>query len=139
MNEDDNEMFSRLKRKSILICVIFVSILLMAAAVYFIFKQQYIYQHTFSMGKWGSSPNTRYKIVDDMLEQYQLIGMSEADVGQLLGQEDTNEITSFKQNQQYYPTDSTLVYWLGVPYMNDNWLVISTEHGIVTEYCFGET
>ena len=139
MTEDNSEMVSRCKRKIILICMIFVSILLMAAAAYCIFKQQYIYQHTFSIEKWESSPNTRYKIVDDMLEQYQLIGMSEADVGQLLGQEDTNDITSFKQNQQYYPPDSTLVYWMGVPYMNDNWLVISIEHGIVTEYCFGET
>ena len=139
MAENDSEMVSWCKRRIILTCVVFVSILLMAAAAYCIFKQQYIYQCKFTMEKWESSPNTRYKIVDDMLEQYQLIGMSEADVGQLLGQEDTDDITSFKQNQQYYTPGSTLVYWLGVPYMNDNWLVISTEHGIVTEYCFGET
>ena len=133
--EEYRRTILRAKRSVILIGSLFAALLLLIAALHGISKNQ----HTFSKEKWTLHQDTRYKMVDDMLEKYKLIGMDEADVIQLLGQEDNNEITSFKQNQQYYPTDSTLVYWLGVRSMNDNWLILSTDHGIITDYCLGGT
>lgn len=133
--EEYSRTILRAKRGVILIGSIFAALLLLITVLCGISK----YQRTFSKEKWALKPNARYKMVDDMLEKYELIGMDEADVIQLLGQEDNNEITSFKQNRQYYPTDSTLVYWLGVSSMNDNWLILSTDHGIITDYCLGET
>ena len=68
------------------------------------------------------------------LDSYQLIGMSESDVIQLLGEEDSNDQTSFKISKQYFPPDSTLVYYLGVDFMDDNWLILSINGDVVTEY-----
>jgi hypothetical protein len=81
----------------------------------------------------------RYKFVSDMLEQNQLVGMTEAEVVQLLGDEDSNDITSFKNSKGFYAPESTLVYWLGVDFMDDNWLVISIDDSVVTDYCIGLT
>jgi hypothetical protein len=111
--------------------VIFVILILMVC--------MYQYQHSYSRYKWDTDKENRYKIVSDMLEQYQLLGMSEADVIQLLGDEDNNDKTSFKISKSYYPPESTLVYWLGVNLMDDNWLVISLDDHIVTDYCIDLT
>ena len=73
-----------------------------------------------------------------MLGKYQLIGMSESDVIQLLGEEDSDQ-TSFKISRKYFPPDSTLVYYLGVDFMDNNWLILSINDGIVTEYCLDVT
>ncbi len=78
-------------------------------------------------------------IVDDMLEKHQLIGMSEADVIALLGAEDGGGQTSFKLSDKNYPPEPTLVYHLGVEYMDNMWLIISISDGIVTEYLIDVT
>lgn len=101
----------------------------------------YQYQHTFTRAKWIDSPNNRDKLVYDMLNQYDLVGMSETEVVDLLGEEDDkchNQAT-FKNHRTYYPPDTTMVYFLGVDYMDGVWLVISLDHGVVCDYCIGIT
>ena len=120
----------RAKRNNQIIFAVFTCLLLIVVFALCVFK----YQHTFSKSKWDARKEDRYKIVNDMLGKYQLIGMSESDVIQLLGEEDSNEQTSFKVSRQYFPPDSTLVYYLGVDFMDDNWLILSINGGIVTEY-----
>jgi flagellar basal body-associated protein FliL len=39
----------------------------------------------------------------------------------------------------YKLVDSMLVYHLGAQYMDDMWLIISTDGGVVTEYCIDVT
>lgn len=73
-----------------------------------------------------------------MLGKYQLIGMSESDIIQMLGEEDSNQ-TLFKISRKYFPSDTTLVYYLGVDYMDTEWLILSINDGIVTEYCIDVT
>ena len=34
---------------------------------------------------------------------------------------------------------SAILYWLGVRFMNDNWLVLSMDDGVVAECCLGES
>jgi nitrate reductase gamma subunit len=99
----------------------------------------YQYRHSYSRYKWDTNRENRYKIVSDMLEQNQLLGMTEAEVIQLLGDEDSNDKTSFKISKGFYPPESTLVYWLGVDLMDDNWLVISLHDSVVTDYCIDLT
>ena len=111
---------------SVLVCI-----LLVIAVIFFVYRSR----HTFSQEKWLSNAAERYKLVDSMLEKHPLIGMSEADVIALLGTEDGDGQSSFKLNRDYFPPESTLVYYLGVNYMDDMWLVISTDGGVVTEYC----
>ena len=125
----------RAKRGIIITFLVFACILLMIAVSFCVLK----YQHTFSEKKWNENSENRYKIVDDMLDKYQLMGMSESDVIQLLGEEDSNDKTSFKISREYFPAESILVYWLGTEYMDDEWLIITISDGIVTEYCIDVT
>lgn len=125
----------RAKRWNAVIFGIFAVLFAVLTAAACVFK----YQHTYSPAKWAGDRENRYKIVDSMLERNRLVGMTEAEVVQLLGREDSGGQTSFKISRKYYPPESTLVYYLGVDYIDDNWLVISLDGGVVTEYCIDVT
>ena len=60
--------------------------------------------------------------------------MYESEVIDLLGEEDS-DISSFKISRIEFPPETTLVYYLGVGYMNDMWLIVSLQDGVVYEYC----
>ena len=125
----------RAKKGIIIAFSILVCILLVIAVIFCVHR----YRHTFSQEKWLADSSERHMIVDSMLEKHPLIGMSEADVIALLGTEDGDGQSSFKLSREYFPPESTLVYYLGVDYMDDMWLIISTDGGIVTEYCIDVT
>ena len=125
----------RAKRGIIIAFSVLVCILLVIAVIFFMYRSQ----HTFSQEKWLSNASERYMIVGDMLEKHPLIGISEDNVIALLGAEDGDGQSSFKLSRDYFPPESTLVYYLGVDYMDDMWLIISTDNGTVTEYCIDVT
>lgn len=89
------------------------------------------YSHTFTPAKWADDIDHRYRIVSDLQEKYSLIGMTEAQVIELLGQEDGIAQTSFKISRDYYPAESTLVYYLGMDIMDGMWLILPMEDGVV--------
>lgn len=89
------------------------------------------YRHTFTPAKWADDASHRYRLVSDLQEKYDLIGMTEAQVIGLLGEEDGDSHTSFKMSHEHYPADSTLVYYLGVDFMDDMWLILPVEDGAV--------
>ncbi len=130
----ENEI-KRAKRRIIIAFSVLIAVLLIIAAAFCVYR----YQRTFSQEKWLSNADGRYMIVDDMLEKHQLIGMSEADVIALLGAEDGDGPASFKLSDKNYPPESTLVYHLGVEYMDNMWLIISISDGIVAEYLIDVT
>ena len=99
----------------------------------------YRWRHTWTADKWRSRPEERVDIVSDLLEKYQLKGMTEAETVALLGPEDGDGQTSFKGDQTEYDPEQTLVYYLGVDFMDCAWLVISLEQGVVAEYTIGVT
>ena len=125
----------RAKRGIIIAFSVLVCILLVIAVIFFMYRSQ----HTFSQEKWLSNASERYMIVGDMLEKHPLIGISEDNVIALLGAEDGDGQSSFKLSDKNYPPETTLVYYLGVEYMDDMWLIISTDNGTVTEYCIDVT
>ncbi len=129
--EEFRKVALRAKRSNEIIFAVFTCLFLSAVTAFCVFK----YQHTFSKLKWDTNVENRYKIVNDMLDKYQLIGMSKWDVIQILGEEDSCEQTSFKISRKYFPPDSTLVYYLGVDFMDNNWLILSLDDGTVVEYC----
>lgn len=96
-------------------------------------------QRTYTPDKWASAPDERLDILGDLLERYDLVGMTEEEVVALLGPEDGPEQTSFKGDRTYYPPEDTLVYYLGVGMMDGVWLVISLEDGVVTGCATGIT
>ncbi len=123
------------KRNIIIVFSVLVCILLVISFIFFVYRSQ----HTFSQEKWLSNADERYKLVDSMLEKHPLIGMSEADVIALLGNEDGDGQSSFKLSREYFPPETTLVYHLGVEYIDSMWLIISISDGIVTEYLIDVT
>lgn len=130
----ENEV-KRAKRRIIIAFSILVFILLIIAAAFCVYR----YQHTFSQEKWLADADGRFRLVDDMLEKHPLTGMSEADVIALLGAEDGDGPASFKLSDKNYPPETTLVYHLGVEYIDNMWLIISISDGIVTEYLIDVT
>ncbi len=115
----------------IIICMVIVSFI----SALCIYK----YRHTFTVEKWNENKNDRLKIINDMLEKTALLGMPEQDVISLLGEEDNDEQTVFKIHRQQFPPDKTLLYYLGVDFMDEAWLVISLQDGHVTHYCIDYT
>lgn len=125
----------RAKRRIIIAFSVLIAVLLIIAAAFCVHR----YQHTFSQEKWLADADGRFRLVDDMLEKHPLIGMSEADVIALLGAEDGGGQTSFKLSDKNYPPETTLVYYLGVDYIDSMWLIISISDGVVTEYLIDVT
>lgn len=124
------------RRWTTVIFWIFAVIFAVLIAAVCVFK----YQHTYSSAKWANDRENRYKIAGNMLDRNQLIGMTEAEVVQLLGNEDSDGQTSFKMSRSYFPPETTLVYYLGVDFMDTKWLVISLDaEGVVTDYCIDVT
>lgn len=101
----------------------------------------YKYRHTFTVEKWNEDPENRRKIVANLLKKHDIVGMTEKEIIFLLGEEDAyaNTKTSFKMSRIYFEPENTLVYYLGVGYMDDMWLVISLDDGIVSSYCIDIT
>ena len=113
---------------------IIVHVFSVIAIALIVFVGMYKYQHTFTTEKWADARHDRSKLVDDLLEKHNLIGMQEADVIALLGEEDSDR-SSFKISRKEFPPDTTLVYYLGVDFMDNQWLIISLADGIVYAYC----
>lgn len=101
----------------------------------------YKYRHTFTIEKWNRESENRRKIVNDLLKKHDIFGMTEKEIICLLGEEEAyaNTKTSFKMSRIYFEPENTLVYYLGVDYMDDMWLVISLDDGVVSSYCIDIT
>lgn len=120
---------------------IILSIFIMMIIASLSFVGIYKYQHTFTVRKWGDKPEDRRKIVNDLSEKHEIIGITEKEITSLLGQEKAyaNTKTSFKMSRIYFKPENTLVYYLGIDYMDDMWLIISLDNGIVSSYCIDVT
>ncbi len=99
----------------------------------------YRYNRNFTQKKWLTNEEECYKIVDDMLTENEIIGMRESEIVKLLGAETEHAPTTFKNHKGQYPDEHHLTYFLGVDYMDDEWLVITIENGIATGYFIGLT
>lgn len=118
--------------------IVISSIFVVLAITVIIGFGTYKYKHTFTIDKWNTNPKDRYKIVSDMIEKYDIIGMTEPVIAELLGKEDSEQ-SSFKISREVFHPDSTLVYYLSVDLMDNNWLIISIENGIAVSYCIDVT
>lgn len=119
------------KRWNLIVFGLFAAMAVFAVAALCMYQ----FQHTYSPEKWHSDRKNRYQFVDDMLEKTQLIGKSESEVLELLGAEDLEGDASFKRSRQPFPGETTLIYYLGVDFMDAAWLIISLEKGVVVDYC----
>lgn len=131
---DEVEMLRQVKKAKrwncfFLACLGIILIIILCALIV------YKYQHTFSVQRWINYPNERIQIVDDMLKKNNLVGMSVEEVKALLGEE-THEgkQSSFKLDNEQIDPGTSLVYYLGVNYMDGVWLVIPYRDNIITGY-----
>lgn len=87
-------------------------------------------QHSFSSEKWMREPKNRWKMADDLVTEYELVGMTEFEIRSLLG-DPSNDSDRFSEDHRF-------VYNLGEAYFNidSDWLLIDFSEGIVDEYCF---
>ncbi len=99
----------------------------------------FTWSRTFTVGKWMENPEKRYKIVADMLSKYEIEGMTEQEIIGLLGEETEDAPEGFKYPRGSFPNDSTLTYYLGVDFMDNNWLIISLQNGVAISHDIGLT
>lgn len=87
-------------------------------------------KHSFSTEKWITEPDKRALFVNDLLTDHNLIGMSENEVLELLGEHD-NRMGTFVQDDRY-------VYCLGLEgqlfKIDNQWLILDFTNGLVSEY-----
>jgi len=95
------------------------------------------WNRTFTVSKWTANPNGRYKIVSDMLSKNEIVGMTENEIIDLLGNETDSAPERFKHPRGEFPNETNLTYGLGVDYMDYEWLVITMENGIAVDYVIG--
>ncbi len=87
------------------------------------------YQHSFSTERWLRLPEKRTRIVDDLLTDHTLVGMTEEEVTDLLGMHN-NDYGYFNREHRY-------VYYLGPERgffsIDSEWLVLDFVNGRVTD------
>ena len=115
----------RIKRKNYIVFGIFAGLILAIIVAGIMYQ----YQHSFSTSKWERNPDERTKIVDDLLEDYELIGMREFDIIELLGK-DNNDYGYFNEKNR-------LVYYLGpergLISIDSEWLILDFANGVIVD------
>ena len=104
-----------------------------------VFLGMWKWSRTFTVSKWMNNPEDRYKIVSNMLSKHKIVGMTEYEIIELLGEEHEKAPESFKYPHGEYLDENTLTYYLGVDFMDNNWLIIPLENGIAVEHRIGVT
>lgn len=117
------------------VTAILLILFLTAAVLLMVWK----YNHTFTVDKWNNEPSERYKIVSDMLSKNKIIGMTENEIINLLGEETEVLPQSFKTSISMDSDENTLIYELGAKYIDYEWLIIKLDNGIAIDYDFGLT
>ena len=129
------EKFNSSKTIVYSVTAILLILFLTVAALLMVWK----YNNTFTVDKWNNEPSERYKIVSDMLSKNKIIGMTENEIINLLGEETEIHPQSFKSPILVYSDENTLIYELGAKYIDYEWLIIKLNNGIVIDYDFGLT
>ena len=116
----------KIKRQNYLIFGIFVGLIAAVLLAGILYQSQ----RTFSTSKWISMPDERTKIVDDLLEAHELLGMGEAEILDLLGQHDND--------YGYFSEENRFVYRLGWERgfisIDSEWLILDFADGVVVDY-----
>lgn len=115
----------QIKRKSYIVFGIFVGLILTIIIAGIVYQ----YQHSFSTSKWEKNPDERTKIVGDLLEDYELVGMRESEIIELLSA-DNNDYG-------YFNEDNRFVYYLGpergLISIDSEWLILDFVDGVVVD------
>ena len=115
----------RIKRNNYIVFGIFAAVILAVIVAGIVYQ----YQHSFSTAKWERNPEERTKIVDDLLEDYEIVGMQKADVVELLG--------CNNNDYGYLNEENRFVYYLGpergLISIDSEWLILDFANDIVVD------
>ena len=125
-----------MRKKKLRYSVIILIALLLALIWYNWYRE-----HLFSSTRWINDSSSRELMVNDLLNRFELTGLTECEVIYLLGEEDQkgSQQSTFKGDSHFYPPESTLVYFIGVDYVEERWLIVSLESGVVDGISIGVT
>ena len=124
----ENDIKREIRRIKIVNYTIFSIFLILFIAI-IVCCLLYRYQHTFSPDKWLNNPTERTDIINDLLQSYELIGLTEAEILSLLGSPN-NDYCVFNANNRY-------VYYLGPERLfsiDSEWLLVDFIDGVVSDY-----
>ena len=115
----------RKSRRRVLTAFIVVAALIALIAAWGV---RFRYWHSFSTQKWMDHPERRAGMTADLFRGYALVGMSEAQIADLLGPDDSA--------RGYFNSPDRSVYCLGSrrTVIDGEWLLIDFENGVVREY-----
>ena len=121
--ENYNTKTKKIKRRNYVVFGIFAGLIIAMVITGCAYQEQ----HSFSTSKWEQYPDERTKIVDDLLDDYDLIGMQESEVIALLGNHDND--------YGYFSSENRFVYRLGMERsfisIDSEWLIIDFADGVV--------
>lgn len=118
---------------------IFLVIFMAFGVALLVFVHQY--RRDFTPAKWAEDPDERRLMVDDLMQSYDLIGMSESEVTEILGAESPQGVnqTSFKGDYNFYSPEDSLVYYIGRDGLEGLWLILCLDNGRVSGITYGVT
>lgn len=127
LSEDDvKREVRKAKIANYTIFVIFLAFLLAIIVGFFVYR----YQHTFRPDRWLNEPSERTDMIDNLLQNYEIVGLTESEVLSLLGPNDNA--------QGAFNADNRYVYYLGPERglfsIDSEWLLIDFVNGIVSDY-----
>lgn len=122
MNENEKNTKKKYILAGVLILVLIV--ILPGSLIYY-------QQHSFTTKQWIEDTRHRARMVDDLLSDYDLIGMNEAEITQLLGENDND--------YGYFQAENRFVYCLGpeqgfLSGFDSEWLILDFTDGKVSRY-----
>jgi len=110
----------KFKLAHIALCLIIIGIIYLGI--------KFKYDHTFSTNRWIEYPRERVNMVDNMLEKHNLVGQSNEQVIELLGNETENPYFKEVDNYVYYMGDER-----GLISIDSEWLVITFDNNVVID------
>ena len=119
------EEIKKLKRANYIALGLVAALVLACLAGAWAYRQR----RSFSTEKWITDPENRTRIVDDLLSDHALTGMTEQEVLALLGGHDND--------RGYFQQEGRLVYWLGpergLISIDSEWLILEFSGDVVTD------
>lgn len=115
-------------KKVAILCVAIIAVLILIA--------HYKYTHTFTSEKWKTQSVDRSLMVDDLLENQEIIGKTESEIVEMLGESEKERegMFSAKIQNREYDLENSLVYYIGEDVMDFRWLIIILSNSVCVDY-----
>ena len=120
-------------RKSIIKNAAILSIAIIAVLI---LVAHYKYTHTFTSEKWKTQSVDRSSMVDDLLKNQEIIGKTESEIVEMLGESEKERegVFSGKIKNKEYDLENSLVYYIGEDVMDFRWLIIILSNSVCVDY-----